>query len=94
LSDSLAGVSATETTLHVEWAHALAPDARIVVVVVASTHEPSALAGAVEYAAAGHLGNVISNSYGWSEASDDGKTLQRSVPGCGSMRHRRQCGHG
>lgn len=74
-SDSPAADWATETTLDVEWAHALAPDARIVVV-VAPTQDPADLAGAVEYAAEHHLGGVISNSYGYAEAQSDSATAQ------------------
>jgi subtilase family serine protease len=65
----------TETTLDVEWAHAFAPGARIVVV-VAPTADDSELASAVEYAAKHRLGNVISNSWGQAEASADAATAQ------------------
>ena len=61
---------ATETTLDVEFAHAFAPDAKIVVV-VAPTNDDADLASAVAYAASHHLGNVISNSYGEAEADAD-----------------------
>ncbi|HVJ51830.1 MAG TPA: S53 family peptidase [Aliidongia sp.] len=54
---------AGETSLDVEWAHALAPDAKIVLV-VAPTADDTELAFAVNYAVAHKLGNVISNSYG------------------------------
>jgi subtilase family serine protease len=61
---------ATETTLDVQFAHAFAPDAKIVVV-VAPTNDDADLASAVAYAASHHLGNVISNSYGEAEADAD-----------------------
>lgn len=64
---------ALETTLDVEWAHAMAPDASIVLVVAPSS-ENGDLAGAVDYAVSNHLGNVISNSWGlpeaWASAGD------------------------
>jgi subtilase family serine protease len=58
---------ALETTLDVEWAHAMAPDANIVLVVAPSA-ENGDLAYAVDYAVTNHLGNVISNSWGLPEA--------------------------
>ena len=58
---------ALETTLDVEWAHAMAPDANIVLVVAPSA-ENSDLAAAVDYAVSNRLGNVISNSWGLPEA--------------------------
>lgn len=64
---------ATETTLDVEFAHAFAPDAKIVVV-VAPTDDDADLAPAVAYAASHHLGNVISNSYGEAEVESDPAT--------------------
>ena len=65
----------TETTLDVEWAHAFAPDARIVVV-VAPTENDSDLASVVAFAARHRLGNVISNSWGQAEASADAASAQ------------------
>ena len=64
------GTWALETTLDVEWAHAFAPDAKIVVV-VAPSEDNAELAYAVEYAAGHHLGNVISNSWGLAEVDGD-----------------------
>ncbi|HVJ51831.1 MAG TPA: S53 family peptidase [Aliidongia sp.] len=58
---------AVETSLDVEWAHALAPDAKIVLV-VAPTQDDAELAFAINYAVAHKLGNVISNSFGEVEA--------------------------
>ena len=50
-----------ETTLDVEWAHATAPGANIVLV-LATDH--SSLDEAINYAVVHHLGNTISNSWG------------------------------
>ena len=61
---------ATETTLDVEWAHAIAPDARIVLVVAPSPSDAD-LAFAVQYAVEHHLGDVISNSWGIPESEGD-----------------------
>jgi subtilase family serine protease len=66
---------ALETTLDVEWAHAIAPDAKIVLV-VAPSEDDAELAYAVQYAAAHRLGNVISNSWGEPEAGVDLSTAQ------------------
>jgi len=57
---------AGETTLDVEWAHALAPGATIDLV-VGPTPEAS-LDEAINYAVVHHLGNVISNSWSAPEA--------------------------
>jgi subtilase family serine protease len=54
---------ADETTLDVEYAHAGAPDAKIVLVETAND-SMSSLAGAVGYATSHHLGQVISMSWG------------------------------
>jgi subtilase family serine protease len=64
-----------ETSLDVEWAHALAPDAKIVLV-VAPTAETTALASADNFAVVNRLGNVISNSFGLAEAGGDLATAQ------------------
>lgn len=66
---------ATETTLDVDFAHAFAPDAKIVVV-VAPTESDSDLASALLYAISHRLGNVISNSWGQPEAGADIGTAQ------------------
>ncbi|GGF28295.1 serine protease [Aliidongia dinghuensis] len=58
-----------ETTLDVEWAHAMAPDANIVLV-VAPSNDDAELAYAVQYTADHQLGSVISNSWGRPEATD------------------------
>src|SRR5580658_6323915 len=54
---------ANETTLDVEYAHAGAPDAKIVLV-EAATDDVQHLAGAVRYAVQHRLGGVISLSWG------------------------------
>jgi len=50
-----------ETTLDVEWAHAVAPAANIALVVAT---DRSSLDEAINYAVVHHLGNTISNSWG------------------------------
>jgi subtilase family serine protease len=54
-----------ETTLDVEWSHAIAPGANIALV-LATDH--NSLDEAINYAVVHHLGNVISNSWGNFEA--------------------------
>jgi subtilase family serine protease len=66
---------AMETTLDIEWAHAFAPAARIVLVVAPTADDPE-LAGAVQHAVEHHLGNVISNSYGLAEALSDSNSAK------------------
>ena len=61
---------ATETTLDVEWAHAIAPRANIVLA-VAPTDENDDLEDTLRYAVVNRLGNVISNSYGSPEGLTD-----------------------
>jgi subtilase family serine protease len=61
---------ATETSLDVEWAHAVAPGAKIVLV-VAPTNQDSDLSFADHFAVVNRLGNVISNSFGSPEAGSD-----------------------
>ncbi len=62
--------STVETSLDVEWAHALAPGAKIVLVIAPSLYF-SDLETSVFYAIANQLGGVISNSYGAPEALVD-----------------------
>ncbi len=62
----------SEATLDVEWAHAMAPGARIVLVLAVSKgacelQNFSDLDGAIAYAINNHLGQVISLSFGISE---------------------------
>ncbi|HET7812847.1 MAG TPA: S53 family peptidase [Candidatus Baltobacteraceae bacterium] len=72
---------AGETSLDVEWAHAIAPKATIDLV-VAPTSRSSDMHAAQDYAVHNHLGNVISMSYGSSEIAIPGgatnKYLQHS----------------
>jgi subtilase family serine protease len=60
---------AQETTLDVEYAHAGAPGAKIVLV-EAPNDSDSGLFGAVNYAITHHLGNIISMSWGGAEPND------------------------
>ncbi|HEV2198754.1 MAG TPA: protease pro-enzyme activation domain-containing protein [Bryobacteraceae bacterium] len=60
-----------ETTLDVEWAHAIAPGAAIVLVVAT---DRASLDEAINYAVVHHLGNTISNS--WSSVEGLGNPAQ------------------
>lgn len=60
---------ALETSLDVEWAHALAPDAKIMLV-VAKSASTSDLINAINYATS-HGAQVVSNSWGGSEFSSE-----------------------
>jgi len=62
-TNSLIAGLATETTLDLEWAHAVAPGASLVLV-VAPSPTLGDLNAAVQLAVDRQLGNVISNSYG------------------------------
>ena len=57
-----------EISLDVEWAHAIAPKAKLVLV-VAPSDDADELSYALDYAVSHRLGQVISNSYGYPEAS-------------------------
>ena len=63
-----------ETTLDVEWAHALAPGAKIALVLAT---DRSSLAEAVNLAVVRHLGNTISNSWGRPEVLGNPAQLNR-----------------
>jgi subtilase family serine protease len=63
---------AAETSLDVQWAHAIAPDATINLI-VASNNYGDALNVAVEYAVDNNLGDVLSMSYGAPESDIAGK---------------------
>ncbi len=65
---------ATETSLDVEWAHSIAPNARIALV-IAPTPSDSDLQTAILFAIQHHLGNVISNSYGEAESDSPASLL-------------------
>jgi subtilase family serine protease len=60
---------ALETALDVEWAHALAPNANIMLV-VAKSNSISDLVAAIDYATT-HGAQVVSNSWGGSEFSSE-----------------------
>jgi subtilase family serine protease len=62
---------AAETSLDVEWAHAIAPAAQIDLV-IAPTNQSTDLHAALAYAVANHLGSVISMSFGEPEPSIPG----------------------
>jgi subtilase family serine protease len=68
---------AGETTLDVEWAHAIAPEATINLVVAASP-SGDVLNNAVQYAVAHNLGDVLSMSYGVDEAYIKGKNANNA----------------
>jgi subtilase family serine protease len=59
---------AAETSLDVQWSHAIAPSANIVLVVAANNYG-NVLNNAVQYAIQHKLGDVISMSYGSDEAA-------------------------
>jgi subtilase family serine protease len=61
---------ALETALDVEWAHAIAPNAKILLV-VAKSASISNLISAIDYATS-HGAQVVSNSWGGSEFSGEG----------------------
>lgn len=63
---------AGETTLDVEWAHAVAPEARINLI-VAPNNYGNALNVAVRYAVDNNLGDVLSMSYGAPESAIAGQ---------------------
>jgi subtilase family serine protease len=58
-----------ETTLDVEWAHAIAPEARIVLI-IAPTSDNDDLGAAITKAVTGGYGSVVSNSYGEPESEN------------------------
>jgi subtilase family serine protease len=60
---------AGETSLDVEYAHAGAPGAKIVLVEAANDNS-NTLVGALDFAITHHIGDVISMSWGWPEADD------------------------
>lgn len=65
---------AGEITLDVEWSHAIAPAADIVLV-LAKSDADAAILSATKYAVDNNLGDVISQSFGESEACADPKFL-------------------
>jgi subtilase family serine protease len=65
----------TEADLDIEWAHAIAPGANIVLLIT-PTQDWSELEYAIQYAQEHKLGNVISNSYGYPELAWGEVTLK------------------
>src|SRR5579859_2289489 len=63
---------ANETTLDVEWAHAIAPGARIVLLEVPDS---TGLVAGLQYAIDGKVGDVISLSWGGPEQGGDSQAL-------------------
>ncbi len=66
---------AGETTLDIEWSHAMAPGANIALIQSIDNSDNN-LMGGIQYALDNHLGNVISNSYGSDEYEDDPMDMQ------------------
>jgi subtilase family serine protease len=64
-----------EADLDVQWAHAIAPKAKIVLLIT-PTQDWSELEYAIQYAVSHKLGNVISNSYGYPEFLWGNHTVQ------------------
>ncbi len=75
LSGPLSGNWVGETSIDVEWAHAIAPAANIVVVATPSEDDQD-FQYAISYATMHHLGGVISNSYGTPETEHGAVTLE------------------
>ena len=65
---------AGETTLDIEWSHAVAPGANIALIQTIDNYDNHLQAG-IQYALDNSLGNVISNSYGGDEADDDAANM-------------------
>jgi subtilase family serine protease len=65
---------AGETTLDVEWAHVIAPGAKIALVEATSSSDDD-LSAAIAYALDNKLGNVISNSWGGPESEEDSASM-------------------
>ena len=64
-----------EITLDVEWVHAMAPGAKIVLLI--APNNGADLDEAVNYAVVHHLGNVITNSWGGPEGQANPATFNR-----------------
>ncbi len=65
-----------EITLDVEWAHAIAPGAKVVLVLAKSNQDADILS-ATKYAVDNHLGDVISQSFGENESCVDPALLKQ-----------------
>jgi subtilase family serine protease len=63
-----------ETSLDVEWAHAIAPGANIVLAVAPSNNDSDIL-NVLQYVVDNHVGDVLSQSYGEAEACMDPSLL-------------------
>ncbi len=72
--DNMVGWSA-EISLDVEWAHAIAPDAKVVLV-LAKSNDDADILSATQYAVDNHLGDVISQSFGENESCVDSTLLK------------------
>lgn len=66
---------AGETTLDIEWSHAMAPGANIALVQALDNYDNN-LQAAIQWALDNQLGNVISNSYGSYEYGNDPGSMQ------------------
>lgn len=66
---------AEETTLDVEWSHAIAPGAKILLVEGQDNSDP-ALQSALQYAVGNNMGDVISQSFGENDTCLDSATMQ------------------
>ena len=75
LAGPLSGNWVGETSIDVEWAHAIAPAANIVVVATPSEDDQD-FQYAISYATMHRLGGVISNSYGTPETEHGAVTLE------------------
>ncbi len=75
LSTAPAGNWIGETSIDVEWAHAIAPAAKIVVLATPSEDDQD-FQYAISYATMHKLGGVISNSYGTPETEHGAVTLE------------------
>jgi subtilase family serine protease len=71
--DNMVGWS-SEISLDVEWAHAIAPDAKVVLV-LAKSNDDADILSATKYAVDNHLGDVISQSFGENESCVDSSLL-------------------
>ena len=68
---------AFETSLDVEWSHAIAPAATIDLV-IAANNGGDVLNNAQQYAVSNHLGNVMSLSFGFPEGAVNGNSGQQT----------------
>lgn len=64
-----------ETSLDIEWAHSIAPKAKIILLIT-PTEDWTEFEYAIQYAEDHKLGHIISNSYGYPEAAWGASTLK------------------